>query len=528
MHRCKSSEVLVIGGNRSGKTLSTLVEDARAATGQDPYGKYPERDGILCLIGKDWKHIGLVLYKGLFRAGAFKIIRDLTTGQWRAFNPATDAGREAERKEAPPLIPQRFVKHISWVLKSAGYCSVVELHNGWQIHFFSSEGDPPQGFAASRVHIDEDISNENWVPEMQGRLADRKGCLAWSAMPHSTNDALLGLSERADRAAESGVENPIIKKFQLSFLDNPHIDNEEKAKNIERWSAIGEDTLRMRAEGEFITDSVLVYPTFSMSIHGMDRTEFPNKVTVPDEWTRYAAIDPGHQVTAVLFGAVPPSGDMFLIYDELYIRQCNAVMFGEKFAKAIEGQPQFHSFIIDMHGGKIRDIGSGRQVVEQYVTELRKHGCRSFTTGSAFMAGCDDIEARTQAVRSRMHIRPTGTSWLRVLRNSCPNLERELKRYRKKTIFQNGISIVTDTPNTRGEVHACQCLEYLVASEPKHFPRQATPEIDDCPEFILKYLARKKKREGQGFVYLGPQSDMQSESLSDSQLGSSYEQYDFV
>ena len=38
MHSERCSERIVLGGNRSGKSLSTFVEDARAATGQDPYG----------------------------------------------------------------------------------------------------------------------------------------------------------------------------------------------------------------------------------------------------------------------------------------------------------------------------------------------------------------------------------------------------------------------------------------------------------------------------------------------------------
>jgi hypothetical protein len=170
-----------------------------------------------------------------------------------------------------------------------------------------------------------------------------------------------------------------------------------------------------------------------------------------------------------------------------------------------------------MHGGRIRDIGSGRQVVEQYCEQLRKHGTRSVTTGSAFIAGCDEVIARTSAVRGYMHIRPVGTPKLRILRGSCPNLERELRRYRKKVVFQNGMSIVTDAPNTRGEVHACQCLEYLVAYEPKfHAQKQKVDETAGMPQWMIEYLARKNSRMGkQNFVYLGPESDLSSMEVFD-------------
>lgn len=504
IHACPASEVLVIGGNRSGKSLCTFVEDARAATGQDPHGKYPKENGILVIVGKDWKHIGLVVVPYLFRAGAFRIIRDEQTGEWRAYNPLTDEHRRAETKPAPPLIPPRFIKKTSWVLKSANYMQSCTLHNGWEIHFFSSEGEPVQGFQADRVHIDEDINNENWVPELQARIVDRRGKFQWSAMPHSTNNALLGLKERAESSEQSLGEKSSIRLFKLRFLDNPYLDAQEQKKSIERWAALGEDVLRMRAEGDFITDSVLVYPTFDMRIHGMDRSELPEG-QIPHDWTRYAVIDPGHAVTAVLFAAVPPTEDYWLVYDQLYMRQCNAQIFGEEFEKKVRGW-HFHAFIIDAHGGRLRDIGSGRLPVEQYTEQLVNRGIRSAVTGASFLAGCDDIIARCESTRNALHIRPAGTPILRVLRGACPDLERELKRYRKLVNYVSGTAIVTDRPNTKGEVHLCQTLEYLCAYRPHyHRPPPAYKEPDP---WWVKWQADRKKRltaEQGSYVYLGPQ-----------------------
>jgi len=505
VHKCRASEILVLGGNRSGKSLCTFVEDARAVCGKDPHGKYPASDGVLVVVGKDWKHIGLTVYPLLFMAGAFKIIRDESTGEWRAYNPATDSQREKDAKPAPPLIPPRLVKKKSWILKSARYIQSCELTNGWQIYFFSSEGEAPQGFKASRVHIDEDVNNgDAWVPEMQARLSDLKGVFTWSAMPHSKNDALLGLSERADKLAEEGVENPAIVRFQLRFLDNPHIDDQEKQKRIEGWAALGEDVLRMRSEGEFISDSILCYPTFAMHVHGYDRSELAQNV-VPEDWTRYAVIDPGHAVTSVLFGAVPPDESMLLIYDQLYIRNCNAIIFGEKMAQKCRGQ-SFYAFLIDMHGGRIREIGSGRLPVELYTEQLKINGVASETTGHSFLAGCDDVQARMSAVQNYLHIRPQGTPTLRVLRQSCPDLERELKRYKKKTQLVGGSYIVTDVPNTRGEVHACQCLEYLCAYRPRYHKPKKEAGVDP---WYVEWMRKREKRlsaESDNFVFLGPQS----------------------
>ncbi len=505
IHQSRSSEMLVLGGNRSGKSLCTFVEDARAVCGKDPHGKYPEKDGILAIVGKDWKHIGLVVYPMLFMAGAFKIIKDEQTGEWRAYNPVTDAAREREAKPAPPLIPPRMVAKKSWILKSARYIQSCTLTNGWQIYFFSSEGEPPQGWQANRVHIDEDVNNgDAWVPEMQARLSDRRGVFAWSAMPHSKNDSLQSLAERADKLAEEGVENPTIVKFQLRFLDNPHIPDDEKRKRIEGWAALGDDVLRMRSEGEFISDSILCYPTFAMHVHGYDRTDLEN-LTVPNDWCRYAAIDPGHAVTSVLFAAVPPDESMMLVYDQLYIRNCNAIVFGEKMAEKCKGQ-NFYAFLIDMHGGRLREIGSGRLPVELYTEQLKSQGVASETTGHSFLAGCDDVQARMSAVRNYLHIRPDGKPMLRVLRNAVPDLERELKRYKHKTQLVGGTYVVTDQPNTRGEVHACQCLEYLCA----YRPRWHKPKVDVGPDpWYVDWMRKRKKRlaaDSDEFIFLGPQS----------------------
>ena len=499
-HHCLASETLVIGGNRSGKSLCTFIEDAWAATGTHPVeGKYPKEGGNLIIVGANWKHIGLVVVPYLFRAGAFKIIRDLTTNQWRAFDPVLDAERSKEAKPAPPLIPPRMIKSFSWLLKSAGYLNSCELVNGWTIYCFSSEGDPPQGFRASRVHIDEDLNNEQWVPEMQARLADNKGLFCWSAMPHSKNEALIGLNERAERAEELGKTQDI-RRFVLRFLDNPHIDQDEKRKMIERWSAIGEDVLRQRSEGEFTTDSILVYPNWNMAVHGFDRDKLPAG-QVPDEWCRYAVVDPGHAITAVLFAAVPPGEDKVLLYDELYIRNCNAIIFGQEFKNKIEGQ-NFHAFLIDSHGGRLTDIGSGKSPQDQYTEQLISLGIRSRVTGASFIPGVDDVQAGLQAVRNVLHIRPDGTSRLRVLRGALPNFEREMKRYKKKVSYVAGTTIVTDEPNKRGEFHLVDCLRYLCAYEPKYHK----PEVKIELPWWVKWKENRDKARQTNVIYLAPNS----------------------
>ena len=125
-------------------------------------------------------------------------------------------------------------------------------------------------------------------------------------------------------------------------------------------------------------------------------------------------------------------------------------------------------------------------------------------TGTTFTPGSDDIQARTSLVRQLLHVRGDGTTRLKILEGACPNLLRELKRYRKKTTTVNGAIFVTDEPYTRGDVHAVQTLEYLCAYEPKY---HAPPKVFGPEPWWVKYLIDKKKRQGQdadNCVILGP------------------------
>src|SRR5579859_4814531 len=84
-HSSAYQERLLRGSNRGGKTLPAAIEVARAVTGQDPFGKYPKSGGLCVCVGKDGAHCADPMWRKLARAGAFRIIRDLDTGLWRAY-----------------------------------------------------------------------------------------------------------------------------------------------------------------------------------------------------------------------------------------------------------------------------------------------------------------------------------------------------------------------------------------------------------------------------------------------------------
>ena len=79
-----------------------------------------------------------------------------------------------------------------------------------------------------------------------------------------------------------------------------------------------------------------------------------------------------------------------------------------------------------------------------------------------------------------------------------------LFRSKKKTHYAAGMHIVTDVPNTKGEVHACQCLEYLCA----YNPRYHRPKVEVGPDpWYVEWVRNRRKRMGmkeESFIYLGP------------------------
>lgn len=141
-HASPAPERVLRGSNRSGKTITAAVEFARAVTGVDPYDKYPKSDGRAFIVGKDEKHNSEVIYRKLFRPGAFFVIKDKVTGKDRAFRPwdPEDKARKDEARRADPLIPPRMIVDIAWENKKESCPSLVTLTNGWEIRFFSSKG----------------------------------------------------------------------------------------------------------------------------------------------------------------------------------------------------------------------------------------------------------------------------------------------------------------------------------------------------------------------------------------------------
>ncbi len=494
------------GSNRSGKTTVTLAELAMAVTGQHyQRDKYPLENGRAIVVAKDLDKIGEVIWRKLGRAGAFQMVRDPVTMQWRAFRPATDSGLKS--KPAQPLIPPRMIKKdgISWESKKAGIPKKVIMKNGWEINFYSSKSDPftIQGTDLDLVLFDEEIVHHDWFPEAITRLIDHNGWFLWSATPQTGTQQLYDLHLRAEAwqeelelQAQSSARVPPVSEHFMSVFDNPHIP----AKARDEWiDSLDEDQRRVRVQGEFAISGIKIYDAyfFPRGIHGVE--PFP----VPESWTRFAMIDPGAQVCAVLFAACPPLkaptdpevdaslyGDFVYFYDEIYLRQCDARKLADRMLAKIGGQA-IYEFVIDHHGGRLTEIGSGKTPEQQYREAFRAAGVKSTKTGHGFTWGSDDVAGRILRTKEFMRVRADGTAKLRFLRGACPKAVDELARYQWKV--QNGE--ITEKPLKRND-HQCDNVGYAVMlpSLRYHKPAPKAGKDGSAYDSFLAWKKQEKKR----------------------------------
>jgi len=424
-HACDAPERVCRGSNRSGKTFCAAIEMARVLTNQDPFNKYP-KEGKAIIVGKDGRHISDPLFKMLFRPGAMKLIKD--GEDWRAWRPweEADAARADEAVPAPPLVPPRFYDEnkIAWESKKENWPKYITLKTGWEVQFCTGMGKPPQGIKANFAWFDEEIPDEDWYNEIALRLVDDWGSFQWSATAQLGGVQLYELCQRAEQ--EISKDKPSVVEFFLHINSNTHFTDAQRDRV---FAKLTDEQMRIRIEGEFAFANQRIYPEFARDVH-----EAP-WFDIPTDWTRYMCVDPGRQVAAAIFCAVPPPSwhdrQVVYFYDEVYVQAANAKSFA-KAVKAKAGVQEFQTFIIDHHGGRLRDLSLGLMVEDQYAKAFAEEGLKSRTTGSSFVWGSDDISAGIEMLRSWMLLRSNGEPKLKYFGDKMPNFRWQMDRYHYK------------------------------------------------------------------------------------------------
>lgn len=497
VHESPASEVITVGGRRSGKTISVVMEYASRILGipitREDGTKIPLRfraptkrnPGLYWVIGFDVKHIGQTLYHRLFSPGLgdganFRIIQDLRTQKWRTYNPNFDRDRYNDSELSPPLFGPHLIEPDSWHMESAAghIFHSVRLKNGATICAYASTGDSPKkGDAVDGIWIDEDIEKSSFLKEWQDRLATTCGWFMWSVWPQVANEALIKTLNRGE-IEKDNPEKPI-EVFRLIATDNPYSDKKGLQQMLARMDDDDDEAHRNQGDISAFISGRQMY-NFGSAIHEVrprpiEKPENPHQaicdllskdpVRFPLDWTRYLVIDPSHTRTACLVGVVPPPefldlGNRIIIEEEIVVRKYTAAMFADAVKDRVGGF-KFESFIMDSRIGRQTTVAADVTVFAAYEREFRSRGLISRVTNSGFMRGCDDKSLRRRCVRDMME--PTESGWPRLLFSyRCPATIKEMRNFRKAVVKNpEGDAVPTDDGQGERLYDCVMAVEYL-------------------------------------------------------------------
>lgn len=521
----QAKELLILGGNRAGKTLNAAVkcsalamdvpvilEDGTLVNQRRRHQK--DRCLTIWIVGYDQKHIGQTIYRILFRAKqGFRIIKD-KDGSWRTWRrwEAGDAAREDETRLSPPLIPMRCVDQTSWSwenkanreFNSVAIINPITKERTAEIFCYTSRGKPKAGDPVDVIWIDESIEHEEDYAEWQARLVDRGGIIFWSSWPNTSNDALGKLHERCQ--ADEGRDDPLHECVTLTMSGNATLSEKNKQDFLDSC-ATDEDRMA-RDMGLFITEQLRMYPLFDSTIHSaivgdMDDYKTGDEISTilkkndgipPRDWMRELVLDPGTQHPAVLFIAVPPPhlGEYYVVYDELYPGRADADQVAIKLRDRTRNQ-RFHRFIIDSKAGVQTPMSFGMTVMDNYVRAFKEKGIVCDLTGHGFTMGCTDVGGRIMRLQHLMHVQPSGYPKFRVITHKCPFLIKQLVKYKKIKSTQ---SAMDDRPAKGQAIDLAVCSEYHAASNPVYSTPKSRIE-DGGPGFVayMKKFGGRRDRD---------------------------------
>jgi phage terminase large subunit-like protein len=375
-HRSQKRIRLFLGGNRSGKTTSGVVEDIYYLRGQHPHKKVFEPP----IAG---------------RAVAVDILQGINQilipnyKQW-----------------APPSL----LINGSWEDSYNKTDRLLTLSNGSTVEFMTYEQDVEKfaGTARHFVHYDEEppmpIFNE-----CQARLID------YNAPSWLTLTPLEGMTWIYDTLYIKGEDggHPLIDVFEVDMLDNPHISPEAAEAYL---AGLDPDEREARAHGKFMQLGGKVYKAFDPNTHVIE-AGIP-----PKEWEWARSLDHGYNnPTAVLWHAASPTGQV-ITFAEHYKKEWTVDRHAKyilEFEKKLGKSPELS--IADPAIAQRQGV-TGTSIQ----TEYAKYGV-------FFAPGNNDVITGVNQVNHyiRPHPKTNKPSW--HVTENCPNLIRELQRLRWKT-----------------------------------------------------------------------------------------------
>lgn len=385
-HQSAVKKKLYIGGNRSGKTFSSIAEDIWWAKGEHPYRRVPPAPTRGRVHGVD------------FLQGVQKIL-------------LPQFGR---------LVPPSLLKNGSWEDSYSKELRTLYFANGSFIEFMSYDQDLQKFAGTSRHynHYDEEPP-QHIFNESNARLVDTGGSYWISMTPVD------GMTWVYDVLYLVGKEDPKMFIIEVDMLDNPYIDPEAAEDFL---SGLDQEERAAREHGQFIQLGGKVFKAFSKDIHVIDPVD-PESLS---DWRWYSSLDHGYSnPTAWLWHAVSPDNEV-ITFDEHYFSGMTVDEHAKAWHEKNIGHGRQPDFVVGDPAIGQRSGISGTSIQTEYASHsiIIAPGNNDVSVGIARMA------QYLKLVPGKAYPR-----W-RITKN-CTNLIRELERLRwqswssRKAIFEN-------------------------------------------------------------------------------------------
>lgn len=408
-HSSTARKRLLLGGNRSGKTVGGASEAVWWLTGQHPYLQTPRPPVRGRCVSVD------------FINGVEKIVKP----------------------EVARWMPASALLGNSWDKAFNRELRVLTLNNGSTLEFMSMDQDVDKFAGTSRhfIWFDEEPPRDVYIECLQ-RLLDTSGSF-WITMT-----PVDGMSSWIyDDLYLASKEDPDIHVVEVQMEDNPHLNWGDANVLL---SGLTDEELEARKKGKFIQIGGLIYKMWDVNKHVIDPIE------VPENWLHVAMMDHGfNNPTAWLWAVVGPDGQC-IVYDEYY----KSGEIVRTHAEKVHEINARHKRVPDYYVGdpSIRNIDpiTGTSVHLEYVEY-----------GVPIVLGNNDQKAGINRV-ARYLTGTNGKPQLYVTKD-CPNLIREVGRLRwahwanrKSRQDKNA-----KEEQHKKDDHAADALRYFISSRPE-------------------------------------------------------------
>lgn len=435
---------LFVAGNRTGKSLATVIEGIWYLTKTHPYRETPTgqvRGRVVCVD---------------FLNGVDKIILPLYK-QW---------------------LPEEYLIDGSWEKSYSRERHLLTLRDGSFVEFMSQEQNLDKFAGTSRhfIHFDEECPKIIF-DECRARLIDTNGDWWISETPVAGMEWIYDdiFVPAKEGTADIGV-------IEASMSDNSYLTEEARERFLSTMSAAER---AMREHGEYTTITGSMFKTFVDDVdlrqHNFSHVIPQASFTLTDQFRLYLTGDHGFNApTAWLWVAVDKWGSL-IVFDEWYKKETVISDHAAAIHRIDKEHGRTPYLIVGDPAMKQRSGITGDTILDEY----SRHGIEIQVDGIPH-----DKQVGINKMLQYMKLNPkTGMPFLMVTDN-CVNTIREIKSAKQNRIINKQVASRKNAPEGQREKddHTTDALRYLVTLMPDLTPEDFAGQQKEKFDFVADML----------------------------------------